>query len=180
MSAPRSRRNAVLVVALALTVSACLVAGCGKGSSVGAARGGSGSVQKDTVTGQELLQKGSVCTENREVREPAADSAEWVIWRLYELALGPDDAAGFDAFAALFPAQRNRRQLKEMYWPRIRKNVDKYLLEDGEPAYRICRLLATDQGTKFFIASRDPRQYPPPITIGKVGEEWKVMFFTPF
>ncbi len=173
---PRAAIGALLAAAL------LLVAGCGKGTSIGAAPvGAEAPSDSDTLTGKQILQKGGLCTEDREVDDPDRDSDEYLIWRLYELALGEDTEEAFQSFRSLFPEQRNTRELREMYWPRLRKNVDKYMIEPGSPAFRICRIMPSDEGKKYFIQTNDPRQHPPPITIGESdGGQKKILAFTPF
>ncbi len=182
-AAIRARLTPLLAVmlglALATSVSAC--DGCGTGTSLGKARGGTSKTKdKDTLSAKQILQKGGLCKEDRQVDEAEKGSEEWVILRIYELALGADTDEAFDEFRALFPDGRNARQLKEMYWPRIRKNVHKYMNEPGEVGYTICRTMATDRGRKFYIKSNDPRQFPPPIEIGERDGEKKILAFTPF
>lgn len=171
------RRIAVVFALLAF------VPACGKGSSIGAARPGvttSDEPEKDTLSSKQILQKGGLCDLDQVVDDPDPDSDEWVIYRIYQLALADDSEENFQAFRALFPSQRNTRQIREMYWPRIRQNVSKYMNEPGEPAYTICRKMKTDDGMKYFVKTADPRQHPPPITIGEADGKRKVLAFTPF
>lgn len=180
---PSMRRLLTLLIASLMLAPAA----CGKGTSLGGApdkKAGEGkSGDKDdenSLSAKQILQKGGLCTEDREVTEAEEGSDEWVILRIYQLALGPDNAETFETFRAFFPQQRNTRQLKEMYWPRIRKNVHKYLIEPGEAGYVICRIMPTDRGRKYYIKTTDPRQHPPPIEIGERDGDKKVLAFTPF
>lgn len=169
-----------------LTLLAALTAGCDKGTSMGAPPSGAseeGNTKEasgSTLTAKQILQKGGLCSEDRAVTEAEEGSEEWVILRVYQLALGPNDEASFKAFRALFPDDRNTRQIKEMYWPRIRKNVAKYMNEPGKAGYTICRIMPTDRGRKYYIKTNDPRQHPPPIEIGERDGENKLLSFTPF
>ena len=172
-------RLPIMLVAILLLA----LVGCNKGTSVGTARGGKSGASKgetDTLSAKQILQKGGLCDEDRKVTEAEEGSDEWVILRVYELALGPSSEQSFDDFRALFPESRNTRQIKEMYWPRIRKNVHKYMIEPGEAGFVICRTIATDRGRKYYIKSTDPRQHPPPIEIGERDGSKKVLAFTPF
>ena len=177
MTTPRYRRRVMLVCA-----SLALVVACREGTSVGQSRGTAAAKaeSEQTVSAGELAQKGGGCDLNKRVVDPPPETAEWVIWRAYQLALGPDDAAAFAAFVALFPPERNQRELKEMYWPRLRANVHKYVVEPGKPDYVICRSVATDNGRKYFIVSAEPKQMPPPVTIGDIEGRPKIVFLTPF
>ena len=178
-----SPRNWTAVRAVLLACLAVLSVGCDKGSSIGAAPSGAQAVtgSERTVSQTALIQKGGLCDENRTVSTPDPDSAEWVIWRLYELALAEDNAANFQAFVQLFPSQRNARDLKEQYWGRIRQNVHKYAsVKPGKPDYIVCRSIAVDDGRKYFIVSADPRQTPPPIIVGEAEGRKKIIFLTPF
>jgi hypothetical protein len=176
----RHRRSGRLlaVIGLALLVS---VAACNRQSSIGQARGEAGpGSPADTLGSKELLQKGGLCAENRLVDKPEPGTHEWLIYRVYELALGADTPENLAQFYDLFPRARNRRELKEMYWPRIRKNVHKFLAEPGKPAYRICRSIAVDEGRKYYIVTSDPRQHPPPVIAGPADGAEKIIMFTPF
>lgn len=177
---PQRGNRTIRAVLIAIALVALI--GCGKGTSIGAAPvGAEAPTETDTLSGKQILQKGGLCSEDREVDDPDPDSDEYLIWRLYELALGEDTEDAFQSFRKLFPEQRNTRELREMYWPRVRKNVDKFMIEPGSPAFRICRIMPTDEGKKYFIQTNDPRQHPPPITIGESdGGQKKILAFTPF
>jgi len=172
-----------LIVLLAVGLAASVTA-CNKGTSIGGSRGkpsgGDKDDNEDTLSAKQILQKGGLCADDREVTEAEKGTDEWLILRIYQLALGPNTDEAFVEFRALFPDARNTRQLKEMYWPRIRKNVHKYMNEPGEAGYTICRTMATDRGRKFYIKTNDPRQHPPPIEIGERDGEKKILAFTPF
>ena len=182
--ANRDLHRSLLRLSMATAAVLLLVLpGCNKGTSVGSARGGKGGASKsesDTLSAKQILQKGGLCDEDREVTEAPEGTDDWVILRLYQLALGPSSEEAFESFRALFPESRNTRQIKEMYWPRIRKNVHKYMIEPGEAGFVICRTIATDRGRKYYIKSTDPRQHPPPIEIGDSDGSKKVLAFTPF
>jgi len=126
------------------------------------------------------MQKGGLCEENRTVANPEVDSPEWVIWRLYQLALAEDNQTNFQAFVDLFPTSRNPRELKEMYWGRMRNIVHKLIVQPGKPDYVICRSIATSDGRKYYINTSDIRQTPPPVTVGEVDGKNKILFLTPF
>lgn len=163
-----------------------MLAGCGKGSSIGAARSGGGSstqaADKDVLSAKQIMQKGGLCALDKEVEPGDVEkgSDEEIILQLYTQALAKDTPAAFKKFRALFPEAMNTRAIKENYWARIRKNVHKFMNEPGEPGYTICRKIATDQGVKYYIKSNDRRQHPPPIVVGESEGEKKILSFTPF
>lgn len=163
---------------------ACVVAAtaCGKGSTVGASHGTAPSQAGAgrTIGSESLQRQGGLCDDNRRISQPEVDSREWVIWRMYELALGPDTDANFEAFRQLFPSSKNARELKEMYWTRMRTTVHKFAITPGKPDYVICRTMDNDIGRKYFIVSSDPRQTPPPVTIGESEGKNRILFLTPF
>ncbi len=163
-------------------VMALFVIACNGGTSVGKSRGtGPAKAESQQAVGSnELAQKGGGCELNKRVSDPQPDTAEWMIWRAYQLALGADDEAGFQAFVALFPTDRNQRELREMYWPRLRANVHKYIVEPGKPDYTICRSVPVENGRKFFIVTAEAKQMPPPITVGDVEGKPRILFLTPF
>ena len=165
------------------------LSGCQKHTAVGAAPASADDDEGDddddekgddkTLSSKQILQKGGLCKVNRVVDAPRIGTPEWVIFRVYELALGPNTPEALDELHNLFPGKR-KRELKELYWPRLRKNVHKFMNEPGKPAYTICRTAKTDKGIKYFIKTSDPKQHPPPITIGDVDGENKIIFLTPF
>ena len=167
-----------------LAIAAVLVgvSACNGSTSVGKSRGTAPAkaASEQTVGASELAQKGGGCELNKLVSNPPADTAEWIIWRAYQLALGPDDEAGFQAFGALFPPERNLRELREMYWPRLRANVHKYTVAPGKPDYTICRSVPVENGRKYFIVTAEAKQMPPPITIGDIEGKPRILFLTPF
>lgn len=184
------KKPSLTACALWFLICATLAAGCGKHTSIGSAPesaeddegdegGDKAGKKKTTLSSKQILQKGGLCADERIVEDPEKGTDEWVIYRLYELALGPDTPEALDEFAKLFPSKR-KRELKEMYWPRLRRNVNKFMNEPGQAAYTICRIAKTDRGQKYFIKTSDPKQHPPPITIGEVDGEQKIIFFTPF
>jgi hypothetical protein len=183
MNAVSAGRGNGLWAVFALTgVLAATTMGCNQGTSIGArptdqaAKAGS----ERTVTGNELIQKGGLCDENRRISKPDADRPEAVIWRLYEISLGPDTEANFQEFVKLFPSSRNVRELRELYWTRMRQTVHKFVVEAGKPDFVICRSIETSDGRKYYISSSDPRQTPPPITVGESDGRNKILFLTPF
>jgi hypothetical protein len=177
------RRFLVTFCCLAVSLTAC-----SKHTSIGAAPASAQAGDDDDdddksgktkLSGKQIMQKGGLCAEDRIVDAPEEGSNEWVIYRVYELALGPNTPEALDELHGLFPSKR-KRELKELYWPRLRKNVHKFMNEPGKAAYTICRIAKTDKGTKYFIKTSDPKQHPPPITVGDVDGENKIIFLTPF
>lgn len=169
-------------MARGVVVLLVLLCACNQGSSVGARQASdpAKAASNRTVESQALMQKGGLCDENRRVSNPEQGTAEWVIYRLYELALGPDDEASFKAFVDLFPTSRNPRELHDMYWGHIRTSVSKFTPNAPKADYVICRSIATDEGRKYYIATSESRQTPPPITVGEVEGRNKILFLTPF
>lgn len=177
---PLRRRRPLMGLALAGML--VVLAACNQGTSVGAKRTEGDAVEGSlrTVSTAALGQRGGLCEENRRVSNPPTDSPEWVIWRLYQLALAPDTDETFQAFTQLFPSSKNVRDLKEMYWGRIRGSVHKYTVEPGKPDFVICRSIATTDGRKYYVLTSDPRQTPPPITVGEAEGRNRIIFLTPF
>jgi len=134
----------------------------------------------DVIGGSALKAAGGVCDVNEVIKNPPPARPEWIIAELYKISLDPNEEAAFKRFRALFRADVNERDLKENYWGRMRKNVLKYVASAEDPSFTVCRKIPVDDGTKFFIKTNDPRQAPPPVTVGKVGNDWKIFFLTPF
>jgi hypothetical protein len=163
-------------------LAALAASGCTQKTTVGASQavGESKQVAERTASGNELKQKGGLCDLNKRVSTPEPGSAEAVIWRMYQLALGPDTEDALAQFVALFPASKNAREIKENYWGRVRANVGKYTVEAGKPDFVICRTGFRDEGVLYYIVTKDPRQSPPPITVGLTDGVQKILFLTPF
>ena len=172
------QRTARLLSTLLLLVGV----GCNQGTTIGAnqAVGENKKEAERTVSGNELRQKGGLCDVNRRVSAPDLASPEGVIWRMYQVAQKPDTEESLKEFVALFPSSKNPREIKENYWGRMRANVHKYVLEPGKPDFTICRTAHRDDGKMYYIVTKDPRQSPPPITVGPVDGANKIVFLTPF
>lgn len=168
------------IAAAALACAA--IAGCNRGTTIGAnqATAESKKEAERTVSGNELRQKGGLCDLNKRVSNPDPASPEGVIWRMYAAALKPDTEETFKEFVALFPASKNAREIRENYWGRMRSNVGKFVVEAGKPDYIICRTAYRDDGKMYYIVTKDERQSPPPITVGPVDGQNKIVFLTPF
>jgi hypothetical protein len=175
----RQRAGAVRLTAVVLWVVA---SGCNQGSNVGSSRAVGASKQEagKTVEAKQLMQRGGVCEVNRRVSNPPPDSPEWVIWRMYQVAMEPDTDETFEKFLALFPQGTDRRHVRETYWGRVRKNVGKFAVEAGKADFVICRTTPRDNGVAYYINSADPRQYPPPIVIGQADGGHRIVHLTPF
>lgn len=102
-----------------------------------------------------------------------------MIWRAYQLALAEDNESNLNSFIQLFPPSKNAREIKEMYWSRLRTSVHKFT-QNGKPDYVICRSIATDQGRKYFINTSDLRQTPPPTIVGEIDGKQRIILLTPF
>ena len=166
-------------VLAALAVLA-LAMGCRPTTTIGAnqAVGESKQAADQTVSSNQLKQKGGICDLNKRVTGP--EGPEGVIWRMYQIALEPDSEETFAKFAALFPSTKNVRDIRENYWQRVRNNMRKYQVEPPKPDFVICRKAYRDDGTMFYIITSDPRQSPPPITVGPADGTDKIVFLTPF
>lgn len=178
------RQPPLLLSALLATLLLAGLQGCGKGSSMGASRatGNTAQSEKSHLSAKQIMQKGGLCALDKEVDPDDVEkgSDEELILKLYTQALAKDTPEAFKKFRALFPDSMNTRAVRENYWSRIRKNVNKFMNEPGEPGYTICRKIATDRGVKYYIKSNDRRQHPPPVEVGEVDGEKKILSFTPF
>ena len=177
------RGEAGLRVSLWLvTLMIFAVSGCGKGASMGAAPKLSKTAEKDVLSGKAIMQKGGLCNLDEEISEgdPEPGSDEEILLKLYTYALAKDEKKAFEGFRKLFPDSANTRFIRDDYWTRTRRNVDKFMTEPGEASFIICRKVKTDRGIKYYIKSNDPRQHPPPITIGEDDGERKIIGYTPF
>ena len=174
-------RAAAIAVLLAVSCGIAAPA-CNQGTTIGANQGIAESKKEAerTVSGNDLRQKGGLCDLNKRVTAPDPASPEGVIYRMYELAQKPDTEDALRDFVALFPPSKNAREIKENYWGRMRANVHKYVVEPGKPDYVICRTAYRDEGKMYYVVTSDPRQSPPPITVGQIGGVNKIVFLTPF
>ena len=154
-------------------------AGSAAPAKVGASDSGGGG-QADPYAARRTPAARQDCPLDEEVRNPPAGSPEAVVAALYEAAIAPDADAAFDRFYAQFGPGHARAWVRDQYWPRIRKHVDKYLTGRNPVAFRICRRVQSgDDAVKLFIRSYDSRKSDPPITLRKHEGQWKVDFFTP-
>ena len=176
------RLRATRAFALAMTALAALAlaAGCRPTTTIGAnqAVGESKQAAEQTVSSTQLKQKGGMCDLNQRVTGPGGP--EGVIWRMNQIAMEPDSEETFAKFAALFPSTKNVRDIRENYWQRVRTNLRKYQVEPPKPDFVICRKAYRDDGTMYYIITSDPRQSPPPITVGPADGTDKIVFLTPF
>ncbi|HAN30296.1 MAG TPA: hypothetical protein DCQ06_01740 [Myxococcales bacterium] len=175
--------SAAVVKRAGVIVTLCLLAlGCNKGTSTGAAPKSVSGIEKDVLSGKQIMQKGGLCALDEEVTpgDPEPGSDEEMLLQLYTYALAKDEKKAFEGFRKLFPDSANTRFIRDDYWVRTRRNIDKFMIEPGEPGFIICRKAKTDRGTKYYIKSNDPRQHPPPITIGEDDGERKIIGYTPF
>ncbi len=177
-----STARATAVALVTVLAVAGLLGGCNQGTTIGSnqAIGESKKEAERTVSQNDLKQKGGLCDVNKRVSNPDPASQEWVIWRLYQLAQKPDTEESLRDFVSLFPPSKNAREIKENYWGRMRANVHKYVVEPGKPDYVVCRTAFRDDGKMYYVVTSDPRQSPPPITVGQIGGVNKIVFLTPF
>lgn len=180
-AAPRTRfAPARLALASAALLLVAAIGGCRPTTTVGSSQavGESKQAAEKTVSSNQLKQKGGLCDLNKRITGP--EGPEGVIWKMYQVALEPDSEETFARFAALFPSSKNPREIRENYWQRVRTNVKKYLVEPPKPDFVVCRSAYRDEGTMYYIVTSDPRQSPPPITVGPADGTDKIVFLTPF
>lgn len=172
-----TRRVVVGLIGLWLALAA---SACRPTTTVGSSQavGESKQAADKTVSSNQLKQKGGLCDLNKRITGPTGP--EGVIWRMYQIAQEPDSEESFAKFAALFPSSKNVREIRENYWQRVRANVKKYLVEPPKPDFVVCRSAFRDEGTMFYVVTSDPRQSPPPITVGPADGTDKIVFLTPF
>lgn len=179
-SVPARRGSSWAALLLAALVSVLAGSGCRPTTTVGSSQavGDSKKAAEQTVSSNQLKQKGGLCDLNKRITGPTGP--EGVIWRMYQVAQEPDGEESFARFAALFPSTKNVREIRENYWQRVRTNVKKYLVEPPKPDFVVCRTAYRDDGTMYYIVTSDPRQSPPPITVGPADGTDKIVFLTPF
>ncbi|MEC9072919.1 MAG: hypothetical protein VX938_11085 [Myxococcota bacterium] len=128
---------------------------------------------------------GQRCDLGEEVRKPDPSSPEWVVQDVLTASYEDRDVeAAFQRFFGHFTGQQER-WVKDTYWPKIRKRVDKLIHpdhpEDAPIWYSICRRDAPSGGkVKLFLKSYDSKISNPPVTLAKQADgKWKVTAFTP-
>jgi hypothetical protein len=176
----QSWANRLLLACAALLL--VVLAACQPTTTVGARRsvGEAKSESQQTLTAEQIKQKGGLCEAERAVNDPDSDSPEWVIWQAYTLAQGPDTDGQFQQFLALFPKGKDPKQIKEFYWNHLRSNVGKYVTTPNKGDFVICRTMAKSDGTQYYIKPRSAEFSAPPMRVGEVDGSWKFTFFTPF
>jgi hypothetical protein len=124
------------------------------------------------------------CELNETVMDPKEGTPEFVIFKMLEAAAASgDEAKNFKQFYSYFPADKEEKWVRDQYWPRARKFVNKYLQQDAGSgiAFKICERREEGGGElKIFIQSLDPQKSNPPIKLKKDDTgAWKVTFYTP-
>lgn len=124
------------------------------------------------------------CELNETVMDPKEGTPEFVIFKMLEAAAASgDEATNFKQFYSYFPADKEEKWVRDQYWPRARKFVNKYLQQDAGSGivFKICERREEGGGElKIFIQSLDPQKSNPPIKLKKDDAgAWKVTFYTP-
>ena len=124
------------------------------------------------------------CNLNETVVDPKEGTVEYVISQLLEAAAAPgDENVNFKKFYSYFPADKEEKWVRDQYFSRARKFLNKYLQQDAGAGivFKICERREQGNGeVKVFIQSLDPNKSNPPITLQKdESGAWKVVFYTP-
>lgn len=138
----------------------------------------------DTSSDGKRIKLDPRCELNETIDDPKEGTPELVISQLLEAAASTgDEKAAFEKFYSHFPADTEAKWVRDQYFSRARKFVNKYLQQDagGGIVYKICeRRKVSDSEVKIFIQSLDPQKSNPPITLKKDDAgAWKVTFYTP-
>lgn len=138
----------------------------------------------DTSSDGKRIKLDPRCDLNETVVDPKEGTPEYVISQLLEAAAAPgDENANFRKFYSHFPADTAEKWVRDQYFSRARKFVNKYLQQDAGNGivYKICERRESNNGeVKIFIQSLDPNKSNPPITLKKdEAGVWKVVFYTP-
>jgi hypothetical protein len=123
------------------------------------------------------------CDDKRMVEARPADAdPSSVIWEVYDAArlarLGGDDAALFERFAKMFARKHKREWIREQYWSRLKKHIDKYTRSSADTAFVVCRTKTTGPEEKYFVKSFDGLKSNPPITVSREDGVFRIFFFT--
>ncbi len=120
------------------------------------------------------------CELNETIMDPKPGTPEFVIADvLGASAATGDDNANFERFYSHFPADKDKKWVRDQYWPRAKKMVTKYLQQEASQGivYKICRRLedkSTGQIT-IFIESLDADKKHPPYTLQQDAGAWKIV-----
>ena len=138
----------------------------------------------DTSSDGKRIKLDARCDLNETIVDPKEGTPDWVIAQLLEAAASPgDEKEAFQKFYAQFASDQEERWVRDQYFSRARKFVNKYLQQDAGNGivYKICeRRKQGDNEVKIFIPT-DPvtlRLARLPLRKDDAGA-WKVSFYTP-
>lgn len=184
-SSPHSSMRPWWVAAASLLFVAALAPACENNrTNLTAEQSERGLGLPDTSSDGKRIKLDPRCKLDELVTDPKEGTVEYVIFKLIEAAAATgDDKAAFQKFYSHFPSDTEERWVRDQYFTRAQKFVDKYLQQDLSQgvAFKICE--RRDEGkdkVKVFIQSLDPNKSNPPITLQKDDAgAWKVIFYTP-
>lgn len=142
----------------------------------------------DTSSDGTRIKLDARCPANQTVSKAEANTPEFVLLELITAAntvanAGGDEASNFQRFASHFPPETEVKWIRDQYWSRAKKFVNKYLVPDSEGVnFIICERRENKQNgeLKLFIKSFDPQKSNPPVTVQKDDAGvWRVVFYTP-
>lgn|GEM_PF-945963 len=172
-----------------LTLSLVLVgmfAGCENkgGTNLTQEQSENGLGLPDTSSDGKRIKLDPRCDLNETIVDPKEGTVDFVINQLLEAAAaGGDEKANFQKFYSHFPADTEEKWVRDQYFSRARKFVNKYLQQDAGSGivFKICERREQGNGeVKVFIQSLDPNKSNPPMTLKKNDAGvWKVVFYTP-
>ena len=137
-----------------------------------------------TLGGCETIDKVRLKTLGITVSDPEVESAEWVLMQAIKAAQDKDKERGWEKFQRLLhTSERSNNALQGWLrsgWPRLRRQVDDYVDEDG--SFRIVDLKKMDTSTgklagiDFYIVSHK-KENPTPCAVyidQKKGNRWRI------
>ena len=138
----------------------------------------------DTSSDGKRIKLDPRCDLNETVVDPKEGTVEYVLSQLLEAAAASgDEKVNFQKFYSHFPADTEEKWVRDQYFSRARKFVNKYLQQDAGSGivFKICERREQGNGeVKVFIQSLDPNKSNPPVTLKKdEAGVWKVIFYTP-
>ncbi len=134
--------------------------------------------------GCETIDKIRLKTLGITVSDPEVETAEWVLMQAVEAAQDKNAERGWEKFQRLLhTSERSTNALQGWLrggWPRLRRQVDDYIADDG--SFRIVDLKKMDTSTgelagiDFYIESRK-KENPTPCAVyidKKKGNRWRI------
>lgn len=173
------------VASLGLVLVAALATACENNrTNLTAEQSERGLGLPDTSSDGKRVKLDPRCKLDELVTDPKEGTVEHVLFQLIEAASATgDDKAAFQKFYSHFPSDTEERWVRDQYFTRAKKFVDKYLQQDISQgvAFKICERRDEGKDTvKVFIQSLDHNKSNPPITLKKDDAGvWKVIFYTP-